>query len=182
MSPPRAPVWTEHRRMTEVRNHANLIWGIAELLRGDYKQSQYGDVILPLIVMRRLDQVLEPARDLVIARGRELEASGVENVELALRRVAGQQFFNRHRLRFHQLLDDPGNLADHLRSYIDGYSSLARQVVEKFDFDKQIDRLSDANLLYKVIGRVCEVDLHPDRVSNAEMGAIFEELIRRFAE
>ena len=168
--------------MTEIRNHANLIWGIAELLRGDYKQSQYGDVILPLIVMRRLDQVLEPTRDLVIAKGNELEAQGVENVELALRRVADEQFFNRHRLRFHQLLDDPGNLGDHLRSYIDGYSSLARQVIEKFEFEKQIDRLGDANLLYKVVARVCAVDLHPDRVSNAEMGAIFEELIRRFAE
>jgi type I restriction enzyme M protein len=168
--------------VSELRNHANLIWGIAELLRGDYKQSQYGDVILPLVVMRRLDQVLEPSRDAVIARGLELEASGVENVELALRNVAKQQFFNRSRLRFHQLLDDPGNIADHLRSYIDGYSALARQVVEKFEFEKHIDRLKSANLLYKVIARVCEVDLHPDRVSNAEMGAIFEELIRRFAE
>lgn len=168
--------------MAEVRNHANLIWGIAELLRGDYKQSQYGDVVLPLVVMRRLDQVLEPTRDVVIAKGVTLESGGVENVELALRRVAGHQFFNRHRLRFHELLNDPGNIALHLRSYIDGYSSLARQVVEKFEFDKQIDRLADANLIYKVIGRVCEVDLHPDRVSNTEMGAIFEELIRRFAE
>jgi type I restriction enzyme M protein len=167
---------------SELRNHANLIWGIAELLRGDYRQSQYGDVVLPLIVMRRLDQVLEPTRDLVIAKGAELEASGVENVELALRRVAKQQFFNRHRLRFHQLLDDPGNIADLLGSYIDGYSSLAHQVIEKFDFEKQIDRLKQANLLYKVIGRVCEVDLHPAKVPNADMGAIFEELIRRFAE
>ena len=166
----------------EIRNHANLIWSIAELLRGDYKQSQYGDVILPLIVMRRLDQVLEPTRDKVIAKGKELESQGVEKLELALRRIAKEQFFNRHRLRFHQLLDDPGNIADHLRSYIDGYSSLARQAIEKFDFDKQIDRLQDANLLYKVIARVCDMDLHPDRVSNAEMGAIFEELIRRFAE
>src|SRR3954471_1012149 len=182
MYPPRAPAWTEHRRMTEVRNHANLIWGIAELLRGDYKQSQYGDVILPLILMRRLDQVLEPTRDLVIAKGIELEAQGIENVEMALRRTAKEQFFNRHRLRFHQILDDPGNIADHLTSYIDGYSTLAREVIEKFEFAKQIDRLKNANLLYKVIGAVCEVDLHPERVSNADMGAIFEELIRRFAE
>jgi type I restriction enzyme M protein len=168
--------------MTDLRNHANLIWGIAELLRGDYKQSQYGDVILPLVVMRRLDQVLEPTRDTAIAKAAELKAAGVENPDRALRLTAGQQFFNRHPLRFHQLLNDPGNLADHLRAYIDGYSVLAHQVVEKFEFDKQIDRLKDANLLYKVIGRVCEVDLHPDRVSNPEMGAIFEELIRRFAE
>ncbi len=170
-------------RLSEIRNHANLIWGIAELLRGDYKQADYGKVILPLVVMRRLDQVMEPTRDQVIARGKQLEAAGVENLELALRSVAGgQQFFNRHRLRFHQLLDDPGNIADHLRSYIDGYSALARQVVDKFEFDSHIDRLKNANLLYKVIARICDVDLHPSRVSNAEMGAIFEELIRRFAE
>ena len=170
-------------RLSEIRNHANLIWGIAELLRGDYKQADYGKVILPLVVMRRLDQVMEPTRDQVIARGKQLEAAGVENLELALRSVAGgQQFFNRHRLRFHQLLDDPGNIADHLRSYIDGYSALARQVVDKFEFDSHIDRLKNSNLLYKVIARICDVDLHPSRVSNAEMGAIFEELIRRFAE
>jgi len=168
--------------MNELRNHANLIWGIAELLRGDYRQSQYGDVILPLVVMRRLDQVLEPTRDTVISKAAELAGAGVDNPELALQRTAKQQFFNRHPLRFHQLLNDPANIADHLRAYIDGYSVLARQVVEKFEFDKQIDRLKSANLLYKVIARVCEVDLHPDRVSNTEMGAIFEELIRRFAE
>jgi type I restriction enzyme M protein len=167
---------------TEVRNHATLIWGIAELLRGDYKQADYGKVILPLVVMRRLDQMMEPSRDAVIERAAQLEEAGIENLELALRAVAGMQFFNRHRLRFHQLLDDPGNIADLLRSYIDGYSALARQAIDKFEFDGQIDRLKGTNLLYKVIGRVCEVDLHPDRVSNADMGAIFEELIRRFAE
>ncbi len=166
----------------QIRNHANLIWGIAELLRGDYKQADYGKVILPLVVMRRLDQVLEPTRDRVIAQAAKLEATGVENPERALCITAGQQFCNRHRLRFHQLLDDPGNIAAHLRSYIDGYSSLARQVIEKFNFDPQIDRLAESNLLYKVIGRACEVDLHPDHVSNHDMGAIFEELIRRFAE
>jgi type I restriction enzyme M protein len=166
----------------QIRNHANLIWGIAELLRGDYKQADYGKVILPLVVMRRLDQVLEPTRDRVIAQAAKLEATGVENPERALCITAGQQFCNRHRLRFHQLLDDPGNIAGHLRSYIDHYSSLARQVIEKFNFDPQIDRLAESNLLYKVIGRVCAVDLHPDRVSNHDMGAIFEELIRRFAE
>ncbi|MCA1678227.1 MAG: type I restriction-modification system subunit M, partial [Actinobacteria bacterium] len=165
-----------------VRNHANLIWGIAELLRGDYKQADYGKVILPLVVMRRLDQVLEDRRDLVIKQSAKLERQGVENPERALRQAAGQQFFNRHRLRFHQLLDDPGNIAQHLHSYIDGYSELARDVIEKFEFDGHIDRLERSNLLYKVIGRVCAVDLHPDRVSNHEMGAIFEELIRRFSE
>ncbi|MCW2983691.1 MAG: SAM-dependent methyltransferase [Conexibacter sp.] len=166
----------------DVRNHANLIWGVAELLRGDYKQADYGKVILPLVVMRRLDQMMEPTRDAVIEQAAKLEAAGVENLELALRAAAGQDFFNRHRLRFHQLLDDPGNIADLLRAYIDGYSALTRQAIDKFEFDTHIDRLKNANLLYKVIGRICEVDLHPDRVSNADMGAIFEELIRRFSE
>lgn len=165
-----------------VRNHANLIWGIAELLRGDYKQADYGKVILPLVVMRRLDQVLEDRRDVVIAKAAEFESGGVENPERALRQVAGHQFFNSHRLRFHQLLDDPGNIAQHLRSYIDGYSELARDVIEKFEFDGHIDRLDRSNLLFRVIGRVCAVDLHPDRVSNHDMGAVFEELIRRFSE
>ncbi len=170
--------------MTDVRNHANLIWGIAELLRGDYKRADYGKVVLPLVVMRRLDQVLEPTRDQVIAEAAKREAQGVENLEPLLRQVAGPgvQFFNRHKLRFHQLLDDPGNIAGHLRSYIDGYSILAREVVDKFEFEGHIDRLDRANLLYRVIARVCEVDLHPDRVSNHDMGAIFEELIRKFAE
>ncbi len=170
--------------MTDVRNHANLIWSIAELLRGDYKRADYGKVVLPLVVMRRLDQVLEPTRDRVIAEAAKREAQGVENLEPLLRQVAGPgvQFFNRHKLRFHQLLDDPGNIAGHLRSYIDGYSMLAREVVDKFEFEGHIDRLDRANLLYRVIARVCEVDLHPDRVSNHDMGAIFEELIRKFAE
>ncbi len=167
---------------SDIQNHANLIWGIAELLRGDYKQADYGKVILPLVVMRRLDQVLEPTRDRVIAQAAKLAAAKVANPEPALCITAGQQFCNVHKLRFHQLLDDPGNIAKHLRSYIDGYSSLGRQVVEKFNFDPQIDRLDESNLLYQVVGRVCAVDLHPDRVSNHDMGAIFEELIRKFAE
>jgi len=165
-----------------VRNHANLIWGVAELLRGDYKQADYGKVILPLVVMRRLDQVLEPTRDAVRERALKLEEQGIENPERALRKVAGRQFFNTHRLRFHQLLDDPGNIAQLLHRYIDGYSQLAREAIDKFDFERHIDRLDRSNLLFQAIGRICQADLHPDKVSNHEMGAIFEELIRRFSE
>lgn len=167
---------------TEVRNHANLIWSVAELLRGDYKQADYGKVILPLVVMRRLDQMLEPTRDAVIAKAAQLEQMGIENPEGALRSTAKLQFFNRHPLRFHQLLNDPGGIADQLDAYINGYSVLARQAIDKFDFESHIPRLKEANLFYKVIGRICDVDLHPDTVSNADMGAIFEELIRRFSE
>jgi type I restriction enzyme M protein len=178
---PLAPIIAQ-RRVSELRNHANLIWEIAELLRGDYKQADYGKVILPLVVMRRLSQALEHSKDAVVARAQQLEAAGIENVEPALVQIAGQQFYNRSPLRLPQLLNDAPNVALNLRRYIDGYSSLARAVVENFDFDRQIDKLDGSNLLYQVLARICEVDLHPERVSNLEMGYLFEDLIRRFAE
>src|SRR3954468_6895216 len=105
-------------------SHVGFIWSIAELLRGDYKQSEYGRVILPLVVMRRLDQVLEPTKDNVLAEAKRLEGIGVQNVEMAWRPAAGQQFFNRSPLRFPQLLNQPGQIAINLRSYLDGFSAL----------------------------------------------------------
>jgi type I restriction enzyme M protein len=168
--------------MTDVRNHANLVWGIAELLRGDYKQADYGKVILPLVVIRRLDQTLEASKQKVVARAAQLRADGIENIEPALVRVSGHQFYNASPLTLTQLLGDAPKLALNLRIYLDGFSSLAREVVDKFDFDRQIDKLERGGLLYQVIARICDVDLHPDRVSNLEMGYIFEELIRKFAE
>ena len=168
--------------MTELRNHANLIWGIAELLRGDYKQADYGKVILPLVVMRRLDQALEETKDQVLARAAELRAAGIENVEPALVQVSGRQFYNASPYRLQQLLGDAPKLALNLRLYLDGFSSLAQEVFTNFRFDEQIDYLDQADLLYKVIATVCDVDLHPDSVSNLEMGYLFEELIRRFSE
>jgi type I restriction enzyme M protein len=168
--------------MTDVKSHANLVWGIAELLRGDYKQADYGKVILPLVVIRRLDQALESTKAQVVARSEQLRAQGIENVEPALVRVARQQFYNDSPLTLSQLLGDAPKLAINLRVYLAGFSSLAREVVEKFDFDRQIDKLERGGLLYQVIARICDVDLHPDRVSNLEMGYLFEELIRKFAE
>jgi len=173
---------TTDRDSTNVQNHATLIWGIAELLRGDYKQADYGKVILPLVVMRRLDQTLDLTKTEVLAKAAELDDQGIQNQEPVLVRIAGEQFYNRSPLAFTQLLDDPANVALNLRAYIDGYSSLARQVIEKFDFDQQIDKLERSDLLYRCLARVCDVDLHPDRVSNLEMGYTFEELIRRFSE
>ena len=102
---------------------------------------------LPLVVMRRLDQVMEPTRDKVIARAEQLAKIGVAHPEHALAQVAGVPFYNTNKLRFHELLNDPGHIAGHLEHYIDGYSPVARQVIEKFDFDKQIERLVD--------GRTC---------------------------
>jgi type I restriction enzyme M protein len=168
--------------VTDVRSHANLVWSIAELLRGDYKQADYGKVILPLVVIRRLDQTLEATKSKVVTRSEQLRTQGIENVEPALVRVAGQQFYNASPLTLTQLLGDAPKLALNLRIYLDGFSSLAREVVDKFDFDRQIDKLERGGLLYQVVARICDVDLHPDRVSNLEMGYIFEELIRKFAE
>ncbi len=168
--------------MNELNNHANLIWGIAELLRGDYKQSEYGRVILPLVVMRRLDQALDGTKRAVLDKVTDLERRGIENMERPLRGPAGLQFFNRSPLSFPQLLNDPGQIAVNLRIYLDGFSTLAHEVFDNFGFDTQIERLDRSNLLYPVISRICDVDLHPDRIDPEDMGAIFEELIRKFAE
>lgn len=164
-----------------IKNHAAFIWSVADLLRGDYKQSEYGKVILPLTVICRLDCVLEPTKAAVLARAKSLKGQ-VENVDPVLESVAGQGFFNTSPLDFRRLLDDPGQIAGNLRGYIAGFSAGAREVIEKFDFDVQIARLAKDNLLYQVIGKFADVDLHPEVVSNLEMGYLYEELVRRFSE
>ena len=164
-----------------VDNHGSFVWSIAELLRGDYKQSEYQKVILPLVVIRRLDAVLEPTKDAVLAEYEKFRDK-VDNVEPILERVSGEQFYNVSPLTFRRLLDDPGMIADNFRAYIAGFSKSAHDVIDHFEFDTQITRLDKANLLYKVIGKFADLDLHPDRVSNEEMGYLYEELIRKFAE
>ena len=168
-------------RREAIRNHAAFIWSVADLLRGDYKQSEYGKVILPLTVIRRLDCVLEPTKQAVLDR-HKLLAGRIENMEPVLQAVAGQQFYNTSPLTFTNLLDDPDSIADSLQLYIGGFSETARDLIDKFDFGIQIERLRRANLLYKVIGKFADIDLHPDAVSNIEMGYLYEELIRRFSE
>jgi type I restriction enzyme M protein len=164
-----------------INNHAAFIWSVADLLRGDYKQSEYGKVILPLTVLRRLDCVLEPTKAAVLARAQKLKGR-IENVEPVLESVAQQRFYNTSPLDFRRLLDDPRQVAGSLREYIAGFSPGAREVIDKFDFDMQIARLARADLLYLVLSRFAEIDLHPSVVSNLEMGYLYEELIRRFSE
>lgn len=164
-----------------VNNHAAFIWSVADLLRGDYKQSEYGKVILPLTVLRRLDCVLEPTKQAVLDRHAELSGR-LDNLDPVLTSVAGEQFYNTSKLALPRLLDDPSNVADNLRAYIAGFSETARDIVEKFDFDVQIAKLDAANLLYQVVAKFCEVDLHPNAVSNVEMGYLYEELVRKFSE
>jgi type I restriction enzyme M protein len=164
-----------------IKNHAAFIWSVADLLRGDYKQSEYGKVILPLTVLRRMDCVLEPTKTNVLRRFAELK-DRIENVEPVLESVAGQRFYNTSPLDFRRLLDDPAQITGNFRGYIAGYSPGARVVIEKFDLDVQIARLAKDGLLYLVLSKFAEIDLHPDLVSNLEMGYLYEELVRRFSE
>jgi len=158
-----------------------FIWSVADLLRGDYKQSEYGKVILPLTVLRRLDAVLAPTKASVLATKAANEGK-YTNLEPVLRRAAEQPFYNDSPLDFRGLLADPANAAANLRTYVDSFSAGAADVLEKFGFEAQIGRLADAGLLYQVLARFADLDLHPRAVSNLQMGYVFEELIRRFSE
>ncbi|MBL7258159.1 type I restriction-modification system subunit M [Paractinoplanes lichenicola] len=167
---------TDHQKL------ANFIWSVADLLRGDYKQSEYGRVVLPLTVLRRLDWVLEPTKDEVLSRYESLSAAGVKNVDPVLRKVAGLGFYNISPLTFRALTADQDNVATNLRSYIGGFSPGAVDVLEKYGFDAQITRLDEAGLLYQVVSKFVEIDLRPEAVSNHQMGYLFEELVRKFSE
>ncbi|MBC8994113.1 SAM-dependent DNA methyltransferase [Micromonospora chalcea] len=169
-------VSTKHQEL------ANFIWSVADLLRGDYKQSEYGRVILPLTVLRRLDCVLEPTKDAVLARHQQLKDAGVQNMDPVLRRAAGLSFYNTSEMSFRKLLGDQDHVALNLRAYIGGFSPGAVDVLDKYGFDAQISRLAEAGLLYQVVAKFADIDLHPDVVSNHQMGYVFEELIRRFSE
>jgi type I restriction enzyme M protein len=171
--------------MTEARqanNHAGLIWSIADLLRGDYKQSEYGRVILPLVVLRRLDCVLEPTKKQVLDRLAALQGR-IANVGPILESITGlPDVYNTSRLTLRTILADPAQVAGNLRAWIAAFDPDTRDVIEKFDFDAQIGRLDRAKLLYLVLSKVTEVDVHPDAVSNIEMGYLYEELVRKFSE
>ena len=169
-------------RQERMNNHAAFVWSVADLLRGDYKQSEYGRVILPLTVLRRLDCVLEPTKAEVLETAARLEGQ-VQNLDPVLGQVTGvEHVYNTSTLDFRRVLDDPNSAADQLKAYIAGFSEAVREVIEHFDFGTHIDRLAKANLLYKVVGKFAEIDLHSDAVSNIEMGYLYEELIRRLSE
>ena len=162
---------------------ANLIWQIADLLRGPYRPPQYERVMLPMTVLRRFDCVLAPSRAEVAGeyerRKGKLDGPALE---ARLNRAAGQRFHNRSDLDFERLKGDPDRVADHLVTYIQGFSQNARDIFEFFEFEGEIERMRDANILYLVVSKFAGVDLHPDTVPNAQMGLIFENLIRRFNE
>jgi len=168
--------------LNNFQEKVNFIWTLAELLRGPYRKEQYGDVVLPMCVLRRFDNVLEPTKAQVLAEHDKLKKTSLQNIDPLLNRVSGQSFNNTSKYDFQKLLDDPDNIANNLRNYINGFSKNAREIIEYFDFDKQISKMDSNNLLYLILSKFSEIDLHPETVSNIEMGYIFEELIRRFSE
>ena len=160
---------------------SSLIWSTADLLRGDYKQSDYGKVILPFTLLRRLECVLEATRQEVLL---EYEARKALNIPLEkfLVRKSKQSFFNISTFDLSALLGDASNIADNLESYIHAFSPNALEIFEKYEFTTQIDKLRENNLLYLIVEKFANFDLSPETVSNHKMGLLFEELIRKFAE
>ena len=163
------------------QNLSSFIWSVADLLRGDYKQSEYGKVILPFTVLRRLDCVLEPTKEAVLAEKKKREKVKL-NPEPFMLKKSGHHFYNTSPLDMKKLMGDQDNIAENMFSYIQGFSPSVRDIFECFDFHTQVDRLAKANLLYMVSEKFAGIDLHPDVVSNDQMGSVFEELIRKFAE
>ncbi|MDO9154637.1 MAG: class I SAM-dependent DNA methyltransferase [Paludibacter sp.] len=168
--------------MIDFKAKANLIWQVADLLRGDYKQSDYGKVILPLTVLRRLDCVLKPTKEKVLDYLPKIQDKSDSAKDLILNNIAGHNFHNRSKFDFEKLKDEPDKVAANLRNYINGFSASAREIIEYFNFDDQIERMDDpkADILFQIVKKFAGIDLSD--MESMEMGYVFEELIRRFAE
>jgi type I restriction enzyme M protein len=158
-----------------------FIWSVADLLRGDYKQSEYGKVILPFTVLRRLDCVLALTRQKVLKEKAKRDAAGVDPHHFLLR-ASGEKFYNTCEMDLRALLGDQDHIRQNLYAYLQGFSPEVRDIFDRFEFGIQIERLAKAGLLYLVTEKFANIDLHPQRVDNAQMGHVFEELIRKFAE
>ena len=159
----------------------SFIWSVADELRGDFKAHEYGQVILPFLVLRRLECALEPTKGEVIAQAESL-AGKVDNVAPVLQMTSGYKFYNTSPLDLTKLLNDPGNVAANLRQYMAAFSPGAYEVLERYGFDDKITRLDQAGLLYRIVAKFADLDLSEQAVTNDAMGYIFEELLRRFSE
>jgi type I restriction enzyme M protein len=168
--------------MNNFSEKANFIWSIADLIRDAFRRSKYQDVILPFTVLRRIDCVLAPTKQKVLERNAQLKKKGLENRGPQLCNASGYAFYNTSLYDFEKLLHDAPSLATNLRAYINGFSDNMKEIVEKFDFNNTISKLEEHGLLFLVMERFKNIDLHPEKVSNHEMGLIFEELIRKFNE
>src|ERR1700722_19465498 len=163
---------------------SNLIWQIADLLRGPYRPPQYERVMLPMTVLRRFDCVLAPTKAKVLTEFERRKGGRLSDdaLDRLLNKASGQRFHNHSQLNFEKLKGDPDNIEKHLVSYIKGFSANVRTIFDFFEFENEIEKMREANLFYLVVSKVCDVDLHPSVVPNAQMGLIFENLIRRFNE
>ena len=197
-----APEPTSPRTLNNFSEKVSFIWSVADLLRGDYKQSEYGRVILPFLVLRRLDQVLAPKRQAVLAADAKFPTDKTPEAlrERMLLKASGETFYNTSKLDFTAMLDDANNAAANLSGYVHGFSKNVRDIMEKFRFEEQLARLDGSNILFLVLRKFVAVDLDPykrnpdgspmigddgkpvSNVSNMEMGTMFEELIRKFSE
>ncbi|MGG1659265.1 type I restriction-modification system subunit M [Brevibacillus sp. NRS-1366] len=164
--------------MSQAQNNEfiNFIWKNAEILRGPYKKEEYQEVVLPLCVLRRFDCLLEPSKEQVVEKAKTIKHDAILN------KITGYDFNNTSKFDFQTLLKDPDNIAANLRNYIQGFSANIRIIFERFEFDKQIEKMDEHNLLYNVMQLFAGIDLSINRVSNIQMGYIFEEFIRRFSE
>lgn len=182
---------------TSFQQLANFIWSVADLLRGPYRPPQYERVMLPLTVLRRFDAVLAHSKAVVLNKFVELEARNERlrqekketiNVDAILNILAKDEdgnslgFHNHSQLDFPKLKGDPDNIGRRLADYINGFSENIRKIFERFEFEKEIEKLEESNRLYQVVAQFCDIDLHPRTVDNITMGLVFEDLIRRFNE
>lgn len=170
-----------------VQKNANLIWDIATGLSGLYKEHEYGNVILPLTVIKRFDDILEETHDKVMAVLTQKKGLGSDMLDLYLKRTTGHQFYNTSRFTFKSLLEDAPNIKVNFKQYLESFSPEVRDILAYYKFNDEIEKMSDpanGDILYSILSRINakEIDLHPDKISNIEMGYIFEELIRRFSE
>lgn len=166
-----------------VSEKASLIWSIADKLVGVYKPHEYGDIILPLTVLKRFDSVLSDTKDKVLEMSKKYPETFAKR-DFILKETAGQKFYNTSKYDFKKLLDDPDNIEENFYNYINGYSDEVKDIIKNFDLNKQIEKMAGNGILYQVIDTFNseKANLHPSYVSNIEMGYIFEEIIRRFNE
>ena len=158
----------------------SFVWAVADLLRGDFKPHEYGQVILPFVVLRRLECALEKNKEAVIERNKKL--GGIKDPEAILNSVSGHNFYNVSPFNLSKILQDPNKVASNLNAYIHGFSPSASEVLDKYGFPEKIKKLESADLLYQIVSKFADLDLSEESVSNEAMGYIFEELLRRFSE
>jgi type I restriction enzyme M protein len=163
------------------QDKVSLIWSVADILRGDFKPHEYGQTILPFVVLRRLECALEKTKDKVIAKSKSLEGK-INDLETILNKESGHNFYNTSPLSLTKILQDPDKVASNLNSYIRAFSPSASEVLDKYGFPDKIKKLEEQGLLYQIIGKFADLDLSEETVSNEAMGYVFEELLRKFSE